>query len=83
MVRLLMEGEELTNNSIKDVIKRKIKEKIKQALLEEIIEELRLEEEELTEEISSILTKKNTAKPIVKLSKIAITKSPRKKILKP
>jgi len=79
MVSSLMEGEEFTNNSIRDVIKRKIKEKIKKELLEEIIEELKLEEEELTEEISSMLIEKNTAKPIVKLSKIPTTKITEKK----
>ena len=68
-----MQGEDLNSNSIKDVIKRKIKEKIKKELIEEIREELKLEEEELTEEISSILIKKNTTKPIVKLSKIPTT----------
>jgi proteasome lid subunit RPN8/RPN11 len=74
-----MQGEDLSNNSIKEVIKRKIKEKIKEELLEEIREELKLEEEELTEEISSMLTQKNTAKPIVKLSKIPTTRITEKK----
>lgn len=69
MVINLMENKE-SNYSIKDVIKKKIKEKIKQELLDEICEELKLEEEELTEEISSMLTKKTSSKPIIKLSKI-------------
>ncbi|MBA7599895.1 MAG: hypothetical protein E3J52_10285 [Promethearchaeota archaeon] len=69
MVITLMENKE-SNYSIKDVIKKKIKEKIKQELLDEICEELKLEEEELTEEISSMLTKKTSSKPIIKLSKI-------------
>ncbi len=60
---------ELTNNSIKDEIKRKIKEKIKKELLDEICEELKLEEEELTEEIASMLSKKSSTKPIIKHSK--------------
>jgi len=70
MVISLMENKDNTNNSIKDVIKRKIKEKIKQELIDEICEELQLEEDELTEEISSMLTKKKSAKPIIKLTKI-------------
>ena len=70
MVITLMENKELANSSIKDVIKKKIKEKIKQELLDEICEELKLEEEELTEEIFSMLTKKTSSKPIIKLSKI-------------
>ncbi len=74
-----MQDENLSNNSIREVIKRKIKEKIKEELLEEIREELKLEEEELTEEISSMITKKSTAKPIVKLSKIPTTKITEKK----
>jgi len=69
MVITLMENKE-SNYSIKDVIKKKIKEKIKQELLDEICEELKLEEEELTEEISSMLTKKTSSKPLIKLSKI-------------
>jgi len=69
MVITLMENKE-SNYSIKDVIKKKIKEKIKQELLDEICEELKLEEEELTEEICSMLTKKTSSKPIIKLSKI-------------
>ena len=70
MVIFLMEDKEITNNSIKDVIKRKIKEKIKQELIDEICEELQLEEDELTEEISSMLTQKSSVKPIIKLTKI-------------
>jgi len=77
-----MEDKELVNNSIKDTIKRKIKEKIKQELLDEICEELKLEEDELTEEISSMLTKKSSAKPIIKLTKIPTTKIVEKKKLK-
>lgn len=69
MVITLMENKE-SNYSIRDVIKKKIKEKIKQELLDEICEELKLEEEELTEEISLMLTKKTSSKPIIKLSKI-------------
>jgi proteasome lid subunit RPN8/RPN11 len=65
-----MDNKELANDSIKDTIKRKIKEKIKQELLDEICEELALEEEELTEEISSLITKKSQPKPIIKLTKI-------------
>ena len=64
-----MEEKSSTNNSIKDEIKRKIKEKIKKELLDEICEELKLEEEELTEEIASMLTKKSPNKPIIKHSK--------------
>ena len=64
-----MEEKELANHSIKDVIKKKIKEKIKKELLDEICEELKLEEEELTEEIASMLTQKSTTKPIIKHSK--------------
>ena len=79
MVIILMENKELANNSIKDVIKKKIKEKIKQELLDEICEELKLEEEELTEEISAMLTKKTSAKPIIKLSKIPTVKIEEKK----
>lgn len=79
MVIILMENKELANNSIKDVIKKKIKEKIKQELLDEICEELKLEEEELTEEISSMLTKKTSSKPIIKLSKIPTVKIEEKK----
>ncbi len=79
MVIILMENKELANNSIKDVIKKKIKEKIKQELLDEICEELKLEEEELTEEISAMLTKKTSAKPIIKLSKIPTIKIVEKK----
>ena len=74
MVISLMENNESANNSIKDEIKRKIKEKIKQELLDEICEELKLEEDELTEEISSMLTKKSSAKPIIKLTKIPTAK---------
>lgn len=70
MVIFLMEDKEIANNSIKDVIKRKIKEKIKQELIDEICEELQLEEDELTEEISSMLTQKSSVKPIIKLTKI-------------
>lgn len=65
-----MDAKESGKNSIKDAIKRKIKEKIKQELLDEICEELALEEDELTEEISSILTQKSFNKPIIKLTKI-------------
>ena len=65
-----MEDKDLANYSIKDVIKRKIKEKIKQELIDEICEELQLEEDELTEEISSMLMQKSSAKPIIKLTKI-------------
>ncbi|TKJ22724.1 MAG: hypothetical protein CEE43_05710 [Promethearchaeota archaeon Loki_b32] len=79
MVITLMENKELANSSIKDVIKKKIKEKIKQELLDEICEELKLEEEELTEEICSMLTKKTSAKPIIKLSKIPTVKIEEKK----
>ncbi|MFX1591268.1 MAG: hypothetical protein ACFFB6_10160 [Promethearchaeota archaeon] len=68
-----MENKDVNNNSIKDVIKRKIKAKIKQELIDEIYEELQLEEDELTEEISSMLTKKSSAKPIIKLTKIPTT----------
>ncbi|MFX0027456.1 MAG: hypothetical protein ACFE8M_13725 [Candidatus Hermodarchaeota archaeon] len=68
-----MEDEESAENSIKDTIKKKIKEKIKQELLDEICEELTLEEDELTEEISSMLTKTSPAKPIIKLTKIPTT----------
>jgi len=81
MVSLLMEGEELTNDSIRDVIKRKIKEKIKKELLEEIIEELKLEEEELTEEITSILTQKVSNKPIIKHSKVPTANIEEKKAI--
>jgi proteasome lid subunit RPN8/RPN11 len=62
------------NNSIKDAIKRKIKEKIKQELLDEICEELALEEDELTEEIVSMITKKTPDKPIIKLTKTPTAK---------
>ena len=79
MVIILMENKKLANNSIKDVIKKKIKEKIKQELLDEICEELKLEEEELTEEISAMLTKKTSSKPIIKLSKIPTVKIEEKK----
>ena len=65
-----MEDKEITNNSIKDLIKRKIKEKIKQELIDEISEELQLEEDELTEEITTILTQKSSSKPVIKLTKI-------------
>ena len=64
-----MVEKQLTNNSIKDEIKRKIKEKIKKELLDEICEELKLEEEELTEEIASMITQKSSTKPIIKHSK--------------
>ena len=70
MVILLVEDKDLTSNSIKDVIKRKIKEKIKQELIDEIREELQLEEDELTEEITSMLIKKSSSKPVIKLTKI-------------
>ncbi|MFX1380610.1 MAG: hypothetical protein ACFFA4_16125 [Promethearchaeota archaeon] len=65
-----MEEKDLASNSIKDVIKRKIKEKIKQELIDEICEELQLEEDELTEEISSMITLKSSNKPTIKLTKI-------------
>ena len=65
-----MEDKEITNNSIKDLIKRKIKEKIKQELIDEISEELQLEEDELTEEITTILTQKSSSKPGSKLTKL-------------
>ncbi|UCD01075.1 MAG: hypothetical protein JSV23_09340 [Promethearchaeota archaeon] len=68
-----MEDKESANNSIKDTIKKKIKEKIKQELLDEICEELTLEEDELTEEISSMLTKKSSTRQIIKLTKIPTT----------
>ncbi|MFX1326344.1 MAG: hypothetical protein ACFE8N_15445 [Promethearchaeota archaeon] len=64
-----MEEESIANNSIKDEIKRKIKEKIKKELLDEICEELKLEEDELTEEIASMLTQKSPNKSIIKHSK--------------
>jgi proteasome lid subunit RPN8/RPN11 len=76
-----MEDKESENNSIKDSIKRKIKEKIKQELLDEICEELKLEEDELTEEISSMLTKKSSTKPIIKLTKIPTAKIVEKSIV--
>ena len=47
------------NDSIKDTIKKKIKEKIKKELLEEIYSELQLEEDELTNEITEMFTKKS------------------------
>lgn len=44
-------------DSIKEALKKKIKEKLKKELLEEIYNELKLEEDDLTEELSSTLTK--------------------------
>ncbi|MFW9782851.1 MAG: hypothetical protein ACFFFB_11265 [Candidatus Heimdallarchaeota archaeon] len=64
-----MEEESTANNSIKDEIKRKIKEKIKKELLDEICEELKLEEDELTDEIASMLIRKSPNKSIIKHSK--------------
>ena len=69
-----MEDKESTNSSIRDVIKQKIKEKIKKELLDEISEELQLEEEELTEEIISMLSNKASPKPIIKHSKVPTAK---------
>lgn len=51
----LMDINEKSSNSIKEAIKNKIKEKIKKELLEEIYTELQLEEDELSEEITSEL----------------------------
>ena len=53
-----MENDHSITNSIKETIKKKIKEKLKEDLLDEIYEELKLEESELTEEISLMLTNK-------------------------
>lgn len=79
MVISSMDDKESGKNSIKDTIKRKIKEKIKQELLDEICEELALEEDDLTEEISSILTKKSSNKPTIKLTKIPTAEIAEKK----
>ncbi|MFX1523165.1 MAG: hypothetical protein ACFFCC_06660 [Promethearchaeota archaeon] len=64
-----MENNDTDSNSIKDVIKMKIKEKIKKELLDEICEELKMEEDDLTEEITSMLVNKSPPKPIIKHSK--------------
>jgi proteasome lid subunit RPN8/RPN11 len=76
-----MENNDIADNSIKEVIKRKIKEKIKQELLDEICEELKLEEDELTEEITSMLKKKPSEKQIIKLTKIPTAKIVENKIV--
>jgi len=44
-------------DTIKEAIKKRIKEKIKKELLEEIYNELKLEEDELAEEITSLMNK--------------------------
>lgn len=70
-----MGDEEYYKDSIREALKKKIKDKIKKELLEEIYEELKLEEDSLTDEISSMLAKKagqsqklkNAKKPAPKL----------------
>ena len=86
MVKSSMVGKELANESLKDIIKKKIKEKIKKELLDEICEELKLEEEELTEEIISMITQKTPnkiAKPTMKLTKIPTAKIEENETSKP
>ncbi len=83
MVISLMEEKESANSSIKDVIKQKIKEKIKKELLDEIREELQLEEEELTEEIISMLTQRVSNGLNIKHSKAPIVNILEKKVIEP
>ena len=56
-----MENEKFDEDSIKEAIKKRIKEKIKKELLEEIYDELKLEENDLAEEITSLISKKDTS----------------------
>lgn len=57
-----MSNENNAHKSLKEDLKKKIKEKLKQELLDEIYEELRLEEDELSEEISSYIANKSHKK---------------------
>ncbi|MBY8992886.1 MAG: hypothetical protein KGD58_19265, partial [Candidatus Lokiarchaeota archaeon] len=52
------ENDKSEEDTIKEAIKKRIKEKIKKELLEEIYSELKLEEDELTEEVTSLLSKR-------------------------
>jgi proteasome lid subunit RPN8/RPN11 len=72
-----MADEDYYKDSIKEALKKKIKDKIKKELLQEIYEELKLEEDSLTEEISSMIAKK-TAKG----KKLAHAKKPAPKMVK-
>ncbi|MFX0034676.1 MAG: hypothetical protein ACFE9I_03420 [Candidatus Hermodarchaeota archaeon] len=55
-------------DSIKETIKKKIKDVIKKELLEEIYEELKMEEKELVDEISSMISKKDPETQTIKHS---------------
>ena len=75
MVKFKMGEENSHMDSIKETIKLKIKDIIKKELLEEIFEELKLEEKELVDEISSMISKKTPEKQIIKHSVTTPTKS--------
>jgi len=52
------ENDKSEEDTIKEAMKKRIKEKIKKELLEEIYSELKLEEDAMTEEITSLLSQK-------------------------
>ena len=52
------EDDKSEEDTIKEALKKRIKEKIKKELLEEIYSELKLEEDVITEEITSLLSQK-------------------------
>lgn len=52
------ENDKSEEDTIKEAIKKRIKEKIKKELLEEIYSELKLEEDEIADEITSLLSKR-------------------------
>ncbi|TFG00729.1 MAG: hypothetical protein EU542_07775 [Promethearchaeota archaeon] len=63
-----MSDKDIINKEYKEKLKKKIKEQLKKELVEEIFQELKLEEDELTSEISTII--KNKPQPKIKESNV-------------